>query len=171
MTSLADAHSSHLLKTICAKIQVEDVTSTAEAILLSREDSTSEEVLVLPLHIQRELRVYHVLKLVATSHLAAFRHLTDDDGIDHVGLAVIRNHLQASLCSSGRDTTGLELAVLHALEGIYDQDEVLTGIRSANLVAVFQQLRDVRLLPSDETATKVETLSGHSNLIQALRLC
>ena len=100
VASLADAHSSHLLKTICAKIQVEDVTGTTESILLGREDATSEEVLVLPLHIQRELRVYHVLKLVATSHLAALRHLTDDDGVDHVGLAVVCNHLQAALCLS-----------------------------------------------------------------------
>jgi len=170
VVSLSDTHSSHLLKSICAKIQVEDVTSATEPILLGGENPTSEEILVLALHIQRKHRVYHVLQLVASSHLAGLVDLTDNDRVDHVSLAIVRNELKASLSRRGRDSTGVELAIVHALEGIHDQDEVLSGVRSANSVAVLEEGGNVILLPCDETAPKIETLSGHAHLIEAF-LC
>ena len=148
------------------------MTSATETILLGGQDPTTEEVLVLALHVKRDERVHHVLELVGASHTTGLGHLTNHDHVDEVLLSVVGEVLKRTFRGSRGDATGLEVPVVQGLERVHDQEEGLARILGAStqLVALLDQLLDIGLLTSRETATEAKPLDGHLELIEAL-LC
>ena len=88
LVELPDADARDLSETAISQGEVEDVTSTTEAVLFGRQDAASNQILVLPLDIERDEGIDHVLQLLRACHLAVLGHLTDDDGVAEVLLTV-----------------------------------------------------------------------------------
>ena len=67
------------------QLEEEDMSATAEPVLLSFKDTTTQEVLVFLFNTEVHVSINHVLKLIRTSHLSRLVHLINDKG-DRMGI-------------------------------------------------------------------------------------
>ena len=140
------------------------MTSATETILLSLENPTSQEVLVLAFNVQCEVGIHHVLEHVGTCHGTRLGDLPDDDGIDEVCLAVVGDRRQRPLSTFRVHLVCSVLPIIQGLQGVHDQEEGLLRIGRSNLVTVVQKVRHHDILPGDETVSKPEPLHRHLEL-------
>jgi hypothetical protein len=107
-----------------------------------------------------------VSELVAAGEVARLGDLTDDDGVGVVLLAPVGHLLQRSLSSLTSDSTGAEVAVVHALERIDDQHERLVNVlrRSAELVGFLQEVGDIGLVANSKPLLEAQALADGLDL-------
>ena len=130
------------------------MTSSTEAILGNLEEAVVEELaLLIVLNAEVTVSVHHVLELVGAGHLARLGHLAHHDGDGVMLFAIVGDGLERTFSCSRRDPAGAEVAVVHRLERVDDDEELLTRILLSNLVAVLKQGRDVIVLTADEAGT------------------
>ena len=159
----------HDLEAPLLEVQVEAVSRASEPVLGHLEDSAAEQLGPLVL-LDRELhhRVHHVLEHVPTRELSVFTDLADHDRAGVVLLAPVRDEGQSTL---RRPTVGRSvgvLAVVHRLEAVHHEDELLVRVLSANLVALLEKRGDVNLLAHRETVLEAESLRRELHLVERL---
>ena len=101
------------------------MATATEAVLLCLQDAASFEVLIFLLDREVHVRIDHVLKLVGPCHLAALVDLIDDQADSACFLAEVSDLLKASDCGVGCDLTAFVHAVIEALKGVDDEDELI----------------------------------------------
>jgi len=145
------------------------VTRATEPVLGHLEDSAAEQLGPLVL-LDRELhhRVDHVLEHVPTRKLSVFTDLADDDGAGVVLLAPVRDERQSALRRAAVGRTVGVLAVVHGLEAVHHEDELLVGVLRSKLVTVLEQRGDVNLLAHRETVLEAESLRCKLDLVETL---
>ena len=164
---ISDPEAGNLLEALLLEVQPDLVAGAAEAVLGGLEDSAPLEVLVLLLDAQLDHGVDHVLELLGAGHLAGLVDLADDDRVG-VGLLGPAGHqLEDPLRGLGVGQA-LPLAVVHALEGVDQEEEGLAGALGPQGVALLQEGRDVRLLADREAGLEPEALGHQLDLVEAL---
>jgi len=146
------------------------VAAATEPVLRGLKDPAPLEVLVLCLYGEVHHGVNHVLKLVGTSHLSGLVHLSDDDGVAEVLLAVVSNHGQGTLSALAVGVTIGVLTIVEALKAINDEEEGLTRISLTKLISILQQCRNVGFLAGDEAIAEAKAFTDQLDLEEAF-LC
>jgi len=159
--------SGNFLETVPSESQEEGVATATEPVLRGLKDSATLKVLVLYLYGEVHHGVNHVLKLVSTSHLSGLVHLSDDDSVAVVLLAVVSDHGQGTLSALAVGVTIGILTVIQTLEAIDDEEEGLLGVSLAKLVSVLQQRRNMVFLAGDEAIPKAEAFTYQLDLEEA----
>ena len=130
------------------------MSSSTESVLGNLEESVVEELAFLIfINTEVTVSVHHVLELVGSSHLSSLGHLAYHDGDGVMLFAIVGDGLERTLRRRRRDPAGIEVAVVHRLERVDDDEELLTRILLSNLVAVLKQGWDVIVLTADEAGT------------------
>ena len=144
------------------------MATATESVLLSLDDPTTLEVLILLFHRKVDVGVDHVLELVRSSHLPILGHLSDDENVHCVDLRVVSQHAHRSLRRCGGDATGLEVTVIHALQRVDDKEEWTIWMICTNPVAALEKSLDVVLVADHELVAQTESISSHLDLVDTL---
>ena len=144
------------------------MTSATESVLLGLKHSATSELSVPFLNREVEVSINHVLQLVATGHLPALVHLSDDNSVDHVFLAVISDHFQRADRSLRSPTAILVLPVIHRLQRVDNEEEGLTRIPGSDRITLLEQGGNVSLTADHEAVMEMEAFSNHLDLVEAL---
>ncbi len=141
---------------------------TAVAVLLDLEDPAAREVRVLHLNRQGDEGVDHVLERVGAHELAALGDLADHDRIDEVLLRIVGDLGEDTLRGLAVGGPAGVVTVVHALEGVDDDDEGSTGVLRPQLRALAEEGGHVDLVGGDEAPLQLEALRRHPELVEGL---
>ena len=146
------------------------MSTATETVLLCFEDAAAFEVLVFLFDREVHVCIDHVLKLVGPCHLAGLVDLIDDQADSASFLAEVSDLLEASDGGVGSDLTAFVHAIVEALKGVNDEDELIGCAGLHHLTCVIEDLVDVARVTCAEAVTEAETLGSHRCLIEAF-LC
>ena len=151
------------------EVQVESMAGAAEPVLGHLENPAAEQLGPLVLF-NRELHhgIDHVLEHVPTRELSVFTDLADDDRAGIMLLTPVGDESQSTLRGAAIGRTVGVLAVVHGLEAVHNEDELLVGMLCSELVTVLKQCGDVNLLTHRETVLELETLGSKLHLVETL---
>jgi len=112
--------------------------------------------------------IHRVLDLLLAGELATLGDLADDDGHTERLLAPVGDHLRGANLAHRVGEAVLVLAVVQRLERINDDEDLLTGVLLAQLIAVFEDVRDESVLAGDEAVLHLEAFGHLTNLEERL---
>ena len=164
----------NLLESTLLELEEERSARAAEPVLDHLQHAAASQVRVPLLDGEGHHGVDHVLELLRAGHLAALVHLSDDDGVAEVLLAVLSDGLQGA---SGRAAVDVRaavlagvLAIVHALEAVDDEEEglILVAALVPDLVTLREEGGHVGLAAGVEAVVELQALSDQLDLEEAL---
>ena len=167
--SIVVADDALLVEPLLLEAEDEGLTGATEPVLLHLEETLAEGLRVLlVIDIEVGVGIHRVLDLLFAGELTALGDLADDDGHAERFLAPVGDHLRGANLAHRVGEAVLVLAVVQRLERIDDDEDLLTRVLLAQLVAVLEDVRDECVLAGDEAVLHLKALGHLANLEERL---